>query len=103
MVYTFSPDRNTMLSKIFPRFTPLTSGQPSMDNLIVYPNFFLLFWWYSHGKRLSEKYPTWNIRDKIRDASGERKYLITASNLTELTFSKDVLLKCSFNSFYTVL
>ena len=34
---------------------------------------------------------------KIRDASGERKYLlITASNLTELTFSKDVLLKCSF-------
>ena len=37
---------------------------------------------------------------KIRDASGERKYLITASNLTELTFSKDVLLKCSFNSFY---
>ena len=40
---------------------------------------------------------------KIRDASGERKYLITASNLTELTFSKDVLLKCSFNSFYTVL
>ena len=36
-------------------------------------------------------------------ASGERKYLITASNLTELTFSKDVLLKCSFNSFYTVL
>ena len=25
---------------------------------------------------------------KIRDASGERKYLITASNLTELTFSK---------------
>ena len=33
-------------------------------------------------------------------ASGERKYLITASNLTELTFSKDVLLKCSFNSFY---
>ena len=41
---------------------------------------------------------------KIRDASGERKYLlITASNLTELTFSKDVLLKCSFNSFYIVL
>ena len=37
---------------------------------------------------------------KIRDASGERKYLITASNLTELTFSKNVLLKCSFNSFY---
>ena len=36
---------------------------------------------------------------KIRDASGERKYLITASNLTELTFSKDVFLKCSFNSF----
>ena len=24
---------------------------------------------------------------KIRDASGERKYLITASNLTELTFN----------------
>ena len=40
---------------------------------------------------------------KKRDASGERKYLITASNLTELTFSKDVLLKCSFNSFYTDL
>ena len=40
---------------------------------------------------------------KIRDASGEKKYLITASNLTEITFSKDVLLKCSFNSFYTVL
>ena len=36
---------------------------------------------------------------KIRDASGERKYLITASNLTELTFSKDVLLKSSFNLF----
>ena len=38
---------------------------------------------------------------KIRDASGERKYLITASNLTELTLtlnksSKNVLLKCSF-------
>ena len=27
---------------------------------------------------------------KIRDASGERKYLIAASNLTELTFSKHV-------------
>ena len=40
---------------------------------------------------------------KMRDANGERKYLITASNLTELTFSKDVLFKCSFNSFYTVL
>ena len=39
---------------------------------------------------------------KIRDASGERKYLITASNLKELTFSKDVLLKCSFNLFYIV-
>ena len=26
---------------------------------------------------------------KIRDASGERKHLITASNLTKLTFSKD--------------
>ena len=25
---------------------------------------------------------------KIRDASGERKYLITASNLTELTFNR---------------
>ena len=41
---------------------------------------------------------------KIRDASGERKYLITASNLTELTLtlnksSKDVLLKCSFIRF----
>ena len=38
---------------------------------------------------------------KIRHASGERKYLITASNLTELTLSlntssKNVLLKCSF-------
>ena len=37
---------------------------------------------------------------KIRDASGERKYLITANNLTELTLtlnksSKNVLLKCS--------
>ena len=45
---------------------------------------------------------------KIRDASGERKYLITASNLTELTLtlnksSKNVLLKCSFYSFYIVL
>ena len=41
---------------------------------------------------------------KIRDASGERKYLITASNLTELTLtlnksSKNVLLKCSFIRF----
>ena len=38
---------------------------------------------------------------KIRHASGERKYLITTSNLTELTLplntsSKNVLLKCSF-------
>ena len=45
---------------------------------------------------------------KIRDASGERKYLITASSLTELTLtlkksSKNVLLKYSFNSFYIVL
>ena len=40
---------------------------------------------------------------EIRDASEERKYLITASNLTGFTFSKDVLLKCSFNSFYTVV
>ena len=37
---------------------------------------------------------------KMRDASGERKYLITTSNLTELTLtlnksSKNVLLKCS--------
>ena len=44
---------------------------------------------------------------KIRDASGERKYLITASNLTEFTLtlnksSKNVLLKCSFQSFYIV-
>ena len=36
---------------------------------------------------------------KIRDASGDRKYLITASNLTELKLtlnksSKNVLLKC---------
>ena len=41
-------------------------------------------------------------------ASGERKYLITASNLTELTLiinksSKNVLLKYSFNLFYIVL
>ena len=41
---------------------------------------------------------------KIRDASGERKYLITGSNLTELTLtlnksSKNVLLKCSFIHF----
>ena len=41
---------------------------------------------------------------KIRDASGERKYFITASNLTELTLtlnksSKNVLLKCSFIRF----
>ena len=45
---------------------------------------------------------------KIGDASGERKYLITASNLTELTLtinksSKNVLLKYSFNLFYIVL
>ena len=38
---------------------------------------------------------------KIRHASGERKYLITARNLTELTLSlntisKNVLMKCSF-------
>ena len=42
---------------------------------------------------------------KIRDASGERKYLIAASNyLTELTLtlnksSKNVLFKCSFIRF----
>ena len=41
---------------------------------------------------------------KLRDASGERKYLITASNLTELTLtlnksSKNVLLKFSFIRF----
>ena len=41
---------------------------------------------------------------KTRDASGERRYLITASNLTELTLalnksSKNVLLKCSFIRF----
>ena len=41
---------------------------------------------------------------KIRDASGKRKYLITASNLTELTLtlnknSKNVLLKCFFIRF----
>ena len=41
---------------------------------------------------------------KIRDASGERKYLITASNQTELTLtlnksSKNVLVKCSFIRF----
>ena len=45
---------------------------------------------------------------KIKDASGERKYLITASNLTELTLtisksSKNILLKYSFNLFYIVL
>ena len=45
---------------------------------------------------------------KIGDASGERKYLITVSNLTELTLtinksSKNVLLKYSFNLFYIVL
>ena len=44
---------------------------------------------------------------KIRDATGERKYLITASNLTQFTLtlnksSKNVLLKCSFQSFYIV-
>ena len=41
---------------------------------------------------------------KIRDASGEGKYLITASNLTELTLTlnksrKNVLLKYSFIRF----
>ena len=41
---------------------------------------------------------------KMRDVSGERKYLITASNLTEFTLtlnksSKNVLLKCSFIHF----
>ena len=41
---------------------------------------------------------------KIRDASGERKYLITASNLTKLTLtlnknSKNGLLNCSFIRF----
>ena len=41
---------------------------------------------------------------KIRNASGERKYLITASNLTELMLtlnksSKNVLFKCSFIRF----
>ena len=41
---------------------------------------------------------------KIRDAIGERKYLITASSLTELMLtldktSKNVLLKCSFIRF----
>ena len=41
---------------------------------------------------------------KIRNAGGERKYLITASNLTELTLtlnksSKNVLLKCFFIRF----
>ena len=34
---------------------------------------------------------------KIRDASGERNYLlITESNLTELTFSKDVIVNCKY-------
>ena len=41
---------------------------------------------------------------KIRDASGERKYLITASNLMGLPLtvnksSKNVLLKCAFIRF----
>ena len=41
---------------------------------------------------------------KIRDASGDRKYSITASNLTELMLtlnksSKNVLVKCSFICF----
>ena len=41
---------------------------------------------------------------RSRDASGERKYLIAVSNLTELTLtlnksSKNVLLKCSFIRF----
>ena len=41
---------------------------------------------------------------KVRDASGERKYLITANNLMELSLtvnksSKNVLLKCSFIRF----
>ena len=39
---------------------------------------------------------------KIRDTSGERKYLITASNLAPLTLNKsseNVLLKCSFICF----
>ena len=45
---------------------------------------------------------------KIRDASGERKYLITASDLTELTLtinksSKNVFLKYSCNLFCIVL
>ena len=45
---------------------------------------------------------------KIRDASGERKYLITASNLTELTLtlntsSENVLLKGSFIRYDIVL
>ena len=43
---------------------------------------------------------------KIRDASGERKYLITASNSKELTFNKDVLLKCfliRFIQYYSIV
>ena len=41
---------------------------------------------------------------KIKGTRGERKYLITASNLTELTLtlnksSKNVLLKCFFIRF----
>ena len=45
---------------------------------------------------------------KVGDASGQRKYLITVSKLTELTLtinksSKNVLLKYSFNLFYIVL
>ena len=41
---------------------------------------------------------------KIRNASGERKYLFTVSNLMKLTLtlnksSKNVLLKCSYIRF----
>ena len=45
---------------------------------------------------------------KVKDASGERKYLITASNLMELTLtlnksSKNVLFEMFLYSFYIVL
>ena len=45
---------------------------------------------------------------KIRDASGERKYLITASNLTELTLtlnksSENVLLNVLLFVIYSII
>ena len=45
---------------------------------------------------------------KIRDASGERKYLITASNLTKLTLtlnksSKNILLNVLLFVLYSII